>query len=239
MGIEGGRLHRRSIRLKGFDYTRAGAYFVTIVTHDRLSLFGEVVGGDMRFSPFGVVARQQWECLPHRFLHIGLDEFVVMPNHVHGIIMIYDDDGMGTADLPDTRRGTADLPDTRWGTADLANTRWGTADLPDTRRGTAVRSNDRGCEPSRRAPTDPGTLEQFGKPVPGSIPTIIRSYKSAVAYRLNLIRRTPGADVWQRNYYERIIRDEAEYHRIARYIIENPAQWETDDESRPQENYHA
>jgi REP element-mobilizing transposase RayT len=210
MSVEAGRLHRRSIRLKGFDYTRAGAYFVTIVTHDRLSLFGEVVGGDMRFSPFGVVARQQWECLPHRFLHIGLDEFVVMPNHVHGIIMIYDDDGMGTADLPDTRRGTA-----------------GGFTPP------IVRTN-------RRAPTtDPGTLEQFGKPVPGSIPTIIRSYKSAVAYRLNLIRHTPGADVWQRNYYERIIRDEAEYHRIARYIIENPAQWETDDESRPQENYHA
>jgi len=112
-------------------------------------------------------------------------------------------------------------------------------DSPDARTGTANRSIDYGLESSRRAPTDSPTLEQFGKPVPGSIPTILWSYKSAVAYRLNLIRRTPGAAIWQRNYYEHIIHDEAEYHRIARYILENPAGWASDNENRPQENDHA
>jgi REP element-mobilizing transposase RayT len=208
MSTDAGRLHRRSIRLKGFDYTHAGAYFITMITQDRHCLFGEVVDGEMRLSPLGNVARQQWERLPSRFPHIGLAEFVLMPNHVHGIIVIYDDDP-DSMDLSDTRRGTA-----------------GGFTPP------VVRTN-------RRAPTDSPILEQFGKPVPGSIPTIIRSYKSAVAYRLNLIRRTPGAAVWQRNYYEHIIRDEAEYHRIARYILENPAGWATDTENRLQENYHA
>ena len=66
MAVETGRLHRRSIRLKGFDYTRAGAYFITMVTQDRLPLFGEIVGGEICLSPLGNVARQQWERLPRR-----------------------------------------------------------------------------------------------------------------------------------------------------------------------------
>ena len=107
MSIEAGRLHRRSIRLKGFDYTRCGAYFITMGTQDRLSLFGEIVGGEMHFSPFGNIASQQWQRLPTRFPHIGLDEFVLMPNHVRGIIVIYDDD-LAPADLSSPRRGTAE-----------------------------------------------------------------------------------------------------------------------------------
>ncbi len=227
MAVEVGRLHRRSVRLKGFDYTRAGAYFITMVTQDRLPLFGEIVGGEICLSPLGTVARQQWERLPRRFPHVGLDEFVVMPNHVHGIIVIYDD----ILDIPDPRTGTAVFPDA--------------TDLSDSRRGTADKLINYGLQSSRRAPTtdspvlqsslpaptDSQTLEQFGQPVAGSIPTMIRSYKSSVAYRINLIRRTPAAAVWQRNYYEHIIRDDPECNRIAHYIIENPSQWETDDEN--------
>jgi REP element-mobilizing transposase RayT len=229
MGAEAGRLQRRSIRLKGFDYSHSGAYFVTMVTQDRLPLFGEVLGGEMQFSPFGNVARQQWERLPRRFSHIGLDEFMVMPNHVHGIIVIYDDDGWGTAGSLDNRGGTAGCSNDK---ACESSRRAPTTDLADMRWGPADRLNDYGLELFRRAPTNMPTREQFGKPVPGSIPTIIRSYKSAVAYRVNLIRGTPGAEVWQRNYYEHVIRDEADTNRITRYIIENPSQWETDDENR-------
>jgi len=77
---------------------------------------------------------------------------------------------------------------------------------------------------TRRAPT----VEQFGKPVAGSIPTIVRAFKSAVTRQINLVRQTPGAAVWQRNYYEHIIRDEPSYEKIAAYILNNPRQWEAD-----------
>ena len=75
------------------------------------------------------------------------------------------------------------------------------------------------------------TTEQFGKPVIASIPTIVRAYKSAVTYRINTLYDTRGAPVWQRNYYERVIRNEAERDRIRRYIQANPSRWEADDEN--------
>jgi putative transposase len=80
--------HRRSIRLKGYDYTRAGAYFVTICTKDRACLFGDVSDGVMRLNQMGHIVWQCWLAIPDHFPHVLLDEFVVMPNHVHGIIVI-------------------------------------------------------------------------------------------------------------------------------------------------------
>lgn len=84
-------------------------------------------------------------------------------------------------------------------------------------------------EASRRAPTD--TVERFSQQVAGSIPTIVRSYKSAVTYRIHLIHTPPSAPVWQRNYYEHIVRDEKEMDAIRQYIQNNPAQWELDQEN--------
>jgi len=82
--------HRCSIRLKGYDYTQAGAYFVTIVTHDRECLFGEVVDGQMRLNPFGEIVREEWfrTAVVRPYVMLAPDEFVVMPNHIHGIIWI-------------------------------------------------------------------------------------------------------------------------------------------------------
>jgi len=127
--------HRRSIRLKGYDYASAGAYYVTIVAWHRECLFGEVVNKEMALSKFGLVAKQQWEKLPKRFPNIELGAYMIMPNHMHGIIVITND------------------------------------------RGTAGNLNDLGDKSSRRAPTQ----EQFQKPVKASVPTIIRSYKSAAS----------------------------------------------------------
>lgn len=73
--------------------------------------------------------------------------------------------------------------------------------------------------------------EQFGKPVPGSIPTVVRSFKSAVTHRINLMRRSPIPPIWQRNYHENIIRVEQDLERIRHYIINNPQQWASDDEN--------
>jgi REP element-mobilizing transposase RayT len=145
---------RRSIRLKGYDYSQAGAYYVTIVAWRREGLFGEVVNEEMQLSKFGLVAKQQWEKLPKRFPNIELGAYMIMPNHMHGIIVITN--GRGTAENPNNPDG----------------------------------------ESSRRIPTH----ERFQKPVKGSIPTIIRSYKSAVSYRINLMRGSDGVPVWQRNY---------------------------------------
>ena len=80
--------HRRSIRLKGYDYSQTGVYFVTICTYQRLSLFGEITDGEMILNEAGNVAKQCWLAIPEHFSNFELKEFVIMPNHVHGIIQI-------------------------------------------------------------------------------------------------------------------------------------------------------
>jgi putative transposase len=172
---------RRSIRLSGYDYTRPGAYFITIVTFSRRHIFGEIAAGEMRLNAYGEIARMEWLKTAVVRREIEMDEFVIMPNHIHAIITIVE-----CANVPVGAR-------------------------------------------RRRAPTG---IEQFGKSIPGSIPTIIRAYKSAVAARINRQRGTPGAPVWQRNYYDRIVRNKIELIRIREYIRHNPIRWEIDVENR-------
>jgi putative transposase len=148
---------RRSIRLKGFDYSQAGAYFVTIVSRGRECLFGEIAYGEVHFSSLGLIANECWRSIPDHFLSVGLDGFVVMPNHVHGIVFLYDNDRA----------------------------------IESTRRGTIY-----------RAPTNTtSNPAQFGKPMVGSLPTIIRTYKAAVTRRVG--RELNSGNVWQRNYLPR------------------------------------
>jgi putative transposase len=82
--------HRRSIRLKGYDYTQPGAYFITICTQGRECLFGEIIDGEMHLNEAGQIVVQTWQDLPNHISNVQLDAFVVMPNHVHGIIIITD-----------------------------------------------------------------------------------------------------------------------------------------------------
>ena len=173
---------RRSIRLPHFDYTSEGGYFITIVAHRRQHLFGKVVAGEMHANHFGAVVHDEWfrtaELRP--FVELFENEFIVMPNHIHGIIWL-------------TGRGTA-----------------------------------------RRAPTmDEYPHEQFGNPVSGSIPTIVRAYKSAVSKNINEIQGTRSLPVWQRNYFEHIISTDREYENIVDYIESNPHNWLLDEEYLP------
>ena len=177
--------HRRSIRLAAYDYSQPGAYYVTIVTWQRDCLFGEVVNREMVLNKFGLVAKQEWERLTKRFPKIELGSFIIMPNHMHGIIVITDG------------------------------------------RGTAGRSTVEVIPIPRRAPTQEG----FQKPVKGSVPTMIRSYKSAVAYRINLMRQLQGVPVWQRNYWEHIIRNQQDLQNKTDYIEANPMLWDQDAEN--------
>ncbi|RME13326.1 MAG: transposase [Ardenticatenia bacterium] len=178
------RHHRRSIRLKGYDYTQPGAYFVTICTHERAHLFGRVVDGEMVLNAWGEIVRDEWFRTADIRANVELyaDEFVVMPNHVHGIIWIVETD---ETDVGATRQ------------------------VAPTNR--------------RVAPTD-----RPRGPVSGSLGAIIGQYKSAVTRRINIQRNTPGGRVWQRNYYEHIIRTERALHAIRRYIADNPRRWHLD-----------
>ena len=91
--------HRRSIRLKGYDYSQEGAYYVTIVTWQREFLFGNIVNQEMMLSPYGEIVQKWWEEIPVHFSNVETGAFVIMPNHVHGVIYILDE-----------RRGTVSVP---------------------------------------------------------------------------------------------------------------------------------
>ena len=172
--------HRRSIRLKGYDYTQPGAYFLTMVTQGREPLLGEVVGMKMKLSPSGLIVQRAWFDLPRHYTGIQLDAFCIMPNHVHGIIVLVDGGG--------GRGGSAESIE--------------------------VEQNSRKTRPY--------------------LPEIVRAFKSFSTRRINVLRNTPGIPVWQRNYYEHIVRNEAEWERIRMYIRENPGRWK-DDRENPQE----
>jgi putative transposase len=181
--------HRRSIRLQQYDYSQTGFYFITICTHNRFCLFGAIDNDTVRYSKQGKIAVACWSAIPDHFFHVELDEFIVMPNHVHGILRIVDNND-------------AACWGTGWGTG------WGTA-----------------C----RARTTMAAGEKFGIPVAGSIPTVIRSFKSAVTKGIHDMSQLSAKNVvWQRNYWEHLIRDEPALHRIRKYIINNPVHWATD-----------
>jgi putative transposase len=169
--------NRRSIRLRRYDYSSAGAYFVTICTKDRECLFGKVVEGEMRMNTWGDIVRACWDNLSRHYGRVVTDAFVVMPNHVHGIIMITDDrnDNVGT-----------------------------------------------GLKP---APTSNHTKRH-------GLSEIVRAFKTFSARRINESRGIRAVPVWQRNYYERVVRNADEMNRIRQYVAANPAHW-TDDENNP------
>lgn len=168
---------RRSIRLKDYDYSQAGAYFVTICTHNKECVLGNVVDGEMMLNEYGHAIEEEWMRTTDVRNNVALDVFVVMPNHFHGILAIVED-----------CRGTA-----------------------------------------RCAPTVGN--RQFGKMTSASLPAIIRSFKSAVTKRINELRGTPYTPIWQRNYYEHVIRDEDDLNEIREYIVNNPLKWDLDSEN--------
>ncbi len=177
---------RRSIRLKGYDYTQPGAYFITLVTYGRECLFGEITGETMRLSPLGEIVQPAWLRLPS-FFSIRLDVYVVMPNHFHGIIW-----------LGAERTGEASA-----------------GSIP-------VSGNTLAADASPQPPK--GTQ-------PGSLGAILQNFKSTTTRRANQMDALLGTPLWQRNYYEHIIRNESELDRIRRYILHNPVTWAADQEN--------
>jgi len=170
--------HRRSLRLRGFDYSQDGAFFVTICTQHRICLLGEIVGEEMILNDAGKMVQAAWDEIPFQYPGFETDERVVMPNHLHGILVIQ------TKEKGNGQEGqTLSLPDVvkRWKT------------LTTKRYSDAVKQH--------RWPPFPGKL-------------------------------------WQRNYYEHIIRNEEELNHVREYIFTNPLKW-IDDKENPAFDPHS
>jgi len=181
------RYHHRSIRLRGYDYTRAGAYFVTICTKDHACLLGEIEDAEMVLNDAGRIASDCLCAVEQHFRTVELDAFVVMPNHVHAIIVIID------------ARGSLECAP-------------------------VVRVGAQHAAPPQPASSPPTVT-------PGSLAAVVRSYKSAVTRQVRQQSGASGIQVWQRNYYEHIVRNEDSLNRIRQYIADNPARWEFDREN--------
>ena len=226
------RHRRRSMRLKGYDYSQAGAYFVTICTQGRACLFGEVVDGEMRLNDAGRMVVAEWERLPALFSNVVLDAFVVMPNHIHGIVILTD-----PAD--DATDGATAIGATISG----ATTGGATTRVAPTTAGDDATPVGAGLvpAPSTPAPSTPAqSVPAPSTPDPSTpAPTlgdVIGAFKSRVTVEYARGVRTFGwtpfdRRLWQRNYYEHIIRNEETLNCIRRYIAENPIRWAFDREN--------
>ncbi|MCC7165367.1 MAG: transposase [Anaerolineae bacterium] len=195
------RHHRRSIRLKGYDYTQAGAYYITIVTHQRQCFFGEIVNAEMKPSDLGQTALNCWLAISEHHPHADLDEFVIMPNHIHGIIVITDN----------ARRGVPGK-----GVQLNAPTPPPASDAPG--HTTKI--------PKPRDATNPFSVLS---PHQKSLGVIVRTYKAAVTTACRAMQRYDFG--WQKNYYDHIIRNDRDLNRIREYIFNNPFNWHTDTEN--------
>ncbi len=175
--------HRCSIRLDGYDYTQHGAYFVTLCTQHRRCLFGAVAEGEMQLNALGRIVEECWLAILDHFPHVEIDALVIMPNHLHGIIVI-------TGGVVAQHAAPLQTP------TDLKHPN---PSIPNVKA--------------------------------GSVGAIARSFKSAATKRINECWCASGDTVWQRNYYERIIRDEKELNDTRQYIEANPARWAEDIEN--------
>jgi len=175
--------HRRSIRLKGYDYSQAGAYFVTVVTWHRECLFGEIVKGEMKLNKIGKIVEGEWLELPKRLSYIEMGASAVMPNHFHGILFIHQP--VGATRLGQTKSMHVNLE---------------------------------------------GSPLPHG-PKPASLGAIIAQFKSRATKRIWKIPEFNATPIWQRNYYEHIIRNETDLKNKTDYIEANPLLWDEDDEN--------
>jgi REP element-mobilizing transposase RayT len=186
---------RHSLRLQGYDYSQEGAYFVTIVTQGREALFGEVVNGEMRMNRYGEIVQKWWETIPEHFPNVETGAFGVMPNHVHGIVIIID-----------TRRGTVPVPR-------VGNTAQLGGEIPNWAGKTQFAGGE---TPPLRKPT---------------LGQVIAYFKYQTTKEINKSKGGAVTKIWQRSFYDHILRNQHDLELTWLYIESNPAQWETDNEN--------
>ena len=175
-----------SIRLKNYDFGKPGVYFITIVTHNRQCLFGIIENDKMQLYDGGKIAQLCWLNIPNHFPHAQLDEFVILPNHILGIIILND--------IANDQNKMNNV---------------GTQNIVETQKIVSLQQKN-----------------SFQHIIPGSIGSVVRGFKIGVTKWFR--QHTNINTVWQRNYYEHIIRNDEEFFRIRQYIINNPTKWKTD-----------
>jgi putative transposase len=177
--------HRQSIRITNHDYSQSGAYFITVCTHQRAHMFGEIIDGRMVLNGAGLIVQNCWHKISTHFSMAFMDEWVIMPNHMHGIIVI--------------------------------NNVGAIHESPNEK--------PRNIRAIHESPLQMTIIARRNM----IIPKLIGRFKMQAAKQINTRRNTPGIPIWQRNYWERIIRDEHEMQSVRQYICNNPAQWPQDD----------
>ncbi len=213
-----------SARLAGWDYSHPGSYFITTCTKNRKHFFGEIIDGEMHLNEIGVIADNSWAEIPDHFENITLGEFIIMPNHVHGIITINDRVETGHALSlphalsPDKIKSVPGL-DLSVTDLDLPQT---DLDLPQT---DLAKPDLAGHLPGETGHALSLPHPRFRNPGKNSIPTMVGSFKSAVTKLSNPVHTRFG---WQSRFYDHIIRGPEDYLRISNYILNNPANWNSD-----------
>jgi len=229
---------RRSLRLRDYDYAQPGAYFVTVCIQGGAELLGRIADGKIEESVFGRIARALRLEMPTRFTHVKLDEFVIMPDHVHGIIVL-EEVGAGLPRPPGgaaAQKGAETAPVRH--TNDPSASGFVGAGLPRPPGGAAAQ---KGAETAPvRHTNDPsasgfvgaglprppgGAAAQKGAetaPVRTTLGQVVAYFKYQTSKKFNVQRGKPGQRVWQRNYYEHIIRNEDDLRRTREYIRNNP-----------------
>jgi REP element-mobilizing transposase RayT len=185
--------NRQSIRLKNYDYSQPGYYFITICTQDRIHRFGKIIDEKMRLNDAGEIVADEWKKTPIMRKHIQLDEWIIMPNHFHAIITV-------------GARCTRPMNNTR------PLTENGRTENGRTENGRMVNGR------MQSAPTDSQVV----------LGDIVRGFKSSVTKRVRQLPNMNDTRLWQRNYWEHIIRNENELNHIRNYIRHNPQKWEMD-----------
>jgi REP element-mobilizing transposase RayT len=204
------KLVRSSLRLKGFDYSEPGAYFVTICTEDRVCYLGNIVDGITVSYPIGDVIRQIWQEIPRKFQNVDIDAFIIMPNHVHGIVIINKE----CKDL------IHHVPINNF--------------VEDDKEGLMNQTPTKNQAPTKNHyKTKNWILMQNSKQTAGKI---IRYFKAKTAKAIH--DRFFPSFKWQRNYYEHVVCSPRELDSIRDYIINNPLKWALDRENRLSKNFN-
>jgi putative transposase len=200
MSLGLGQHRRRSIRLQKRDYADPGAYYVTLCVHDRENLFGDVTDGVMYLNDAGRATESFWKEIPRHFPRATLDEFVIMPNHIHGIIWIVDN----MRSVLDMNRG----------------------DGAGANCGHVGANNHSPLQPPHPASKNTEQMRQRPRGTSKTIGSMVRGFKIAATRWMRSNGRV--VPVWQRNYHEHIIRNERSLERIRAYIRANPVNWQRD-----------
>jgi REP element-mobilizing transposase RayT len=200
--------HRHSIRLKEYDYSQPGFYFVTICVQDRRCLFGSIVSKKMILNQYGKIINEEWQNMPIKYPHIKLHEYIIMPNHFHAIVEIMDAEGAGSARPVNINENICILECASNEILEYANN-----DISEcTNKGRSTWQTEGQADP---APTPPTPAITIGN--------IIGYFKYQTTKKIDL-----PVKLWQRNYYESVIRNKTSYQNRAKYTIDNPKNWERD-----------